>query len=142
MKKLLVVALSLLILTFLVGGLNVPEIFASSAPKCQDNKPSDTPRIRKIYAKPDHVILYHTSVAENNSYYYVAFGFSEGDERFGGQFNYTANQGHWTSYSIDHLSAGTTYYFKVRGGNGCKPGNWSTWVKVTTPQSGSKIFNY
>ncbi len=122
--------------------LATPFAFAVATPKCHDSKPSDTPRIRKIYAKPDHVIVYHTAVAENNSYYFVAYGFGKGDQRFGGQFNYGASSGHWISHSVSSLTPNTTYFFEVRGGNGCRPGNWSEWVKATTPLVGSKIYNY
>lgn len=125
-----------------VGIFAVPQTFAVPAPKCRDSKPSDTPRIRKIYAKPTHVILYHTAVAENNTYYFISYGFAAGDERFGVQFNYGATSGRRISYKISSLAPNTTYFFKIRGGNGCKPGNWSGWVKVKTPLRGSKIYNF
>lgn len=131
--------LSLVLSVFTVA---LPKAYAVPAPKCNDSKPSDTPRIRKVYAKPSHVILYYTAVAEHNTYYFISYGFAPGDERFGVQFNYDASSGHWIKYKINSLSPNTTYYFKVRGGNGCKPGNWSAWVKVRTPAQGFQIYNY
>ncbi|MBI2641475.1 fibronectin type III domain-containing protein [Candidatus Roizmanbacteria bacterium] len=110
--------------------------------KCRDAKPSDTPRIRKIYVKPGRAILYFTAVAENNSYYFVAYGFAEGDDRFGVQFPFGPSSGHWIKYGINALSPNTTYFFKVRGGNGCKPGNWSKWRKATTPKEGSRWYSF
>lgn len=110
---------------------------AVSAPKCKDAKPSDTPRIRKVYAKPDHIILYHTAVAENNSYYFISYGYSAGDERFGVSYDFGPTSGRWLSYSVNELAPNTKYYFKIRGGNGCKPGNWSTWIEAKTPAFGN-----
>ena len=110
--------------------------------KCTDAKPSDTPRIRKIDADPDHVIIYTTAVAQNNSYYFIAYGLQPGDERYGVQFNHGPSSGHWVSYKINNLTPKTTYYFKVRGGNGCKPGNWSTWVKVKTPAFENQLYYF
>lgn len=133
----LLVTLALFVINFFLTNS-----YASSSSKCNDTKPSDTPRIRKIYIKPTHAILYHTAVAKNNTYYFISYGFEEGDERFGVQFNYGASSGHWIKYKINSLTPNTTYYFKVRGGNGCKPGNWSSWVKVKTPVQGFQIYNY
>lgn len=141
-RKISVVIVILLLMTFCASVFVVRPIFAVSAPKCGDSKPSDTPRIRKIYAKPTHVILYHTAVAQNNTYYFISYGFAAGDERFGVQFNYGATSGRWINYKIKSLTPNTTYFFKIRGGNGCKTGNWSSWVKVKTPLRGSRIYNY
>jgi hypothetical protein len=50
------------------------------------------------------------------------------------EFDYSNTTG-VVSYDIGALSPDSTYYFKVRGGNGCMPGNWSNELKATTPQS-------
>lgn len=115
---------------------------AVRAPKCYDSKPSDTPRIRKIYIKPDHAILYFTAVQRHNTYYFISYGFNSGDQRFGVQFPFGASKGHWIKYSINHLAPNTTYYFQVRGGNGCRTGNWSSWAKATTPKNGHQIYKF
>lgn len=120
----------------------VPKAFALSAPKCGDTKPSDTPRFKRIDAKPTQAKLYFTSVQDNNTYYYIAYGLRVGDLSFGTQFDQAASSGHWVKYTIHALSPGTTYSFAVRGGNGCKPGNWSSWVTVTTPKQGLQIIRY
>lgn len=138
MKKISLVILPILVLS----ALFVTRAHAVSAPKCTDAKPSDTPRIRKIEAFPNRIKISTTSVEYNNSYYFIAFGFENGDERFGVQFPYGVTPHHWVNYFVNELAPSTTYYFKVRGGNGCKPGNWSTSVKAKTPTRGSLIYYF
>src|SRR5258708_21832886 len=36
------------------------------------------------------------------------------------------------NFSVNSLSPNTTYYFKVRGGNGCATGAWSNEISATT----------
>ncbi|GEM_PF-2962592 len=129
-------------IALLVFSVVFPKAYAVPAPKCNDAKPSDTPRIQRIDAKPKQIKLYTSSVAENNSYYYIAYGYQPGDERFGVEFPFGAMSGHSVKYVVNHLSPNTIYYFKARGGNGCKPGNWSAWVKARTPVQGILIYNY
>ncbi len=35
-------------------------------------------------------------------------------------------------FTINDLSPNTVYYFKVWAGNGCAPGDWSSWKMVKT----------
>ena len=54
--------------------------------------------------------------------------------RFGTKFAYGNSDGA-LSYTINDLEKNTTYYFKIRGGNGCMPGEWSNTVAVKTVSS-------
>lgn len=121
----------------LVGSLSTAE--AASSSKCRDKKPSDTPRIIRIDTKPHQAKLYFTSVADNNTYYYITYGYKPGDERFGVEFPMKAGSGHSVKFFIYSLTPGATYAFKVRGGNGCRTGDWSDWKKATTPLQGVRI---
>ena len=69
-------------------------------------------------------MLHFTPVSNNLSYYYVAYGLSPGSEEYGVSFPAGLSTGAVT-YTINSLNPNLTYYFKVRGGNGCAPGGWS-----------------
>lgn len=97
---------------------------STSAPVCVDIAPTNNPDLFQIDRSGSKAILYFTPVNDNLSYYYVAYGLSSGEERFGVSFQSGLSNG-VVSYTINDLNPNTTYYFKVRGGNGCAPGGWS-----------------
>lgn len=91
---------------------------------CKDSPPANNPDLFQIDRAGSKATLYFTPVNDRLSYYYVAYGISPGDERFGVTFSAGLTSG-VVSYTINDLNPNTTYYFKVRGGNGCAPGGWS-----------------
>ncbi|OGL53884.1 hypothetical protein A3K55_01720 [Candidatus Shapirobacteria bacterium RBG_13_44_7] len=100
---------------------------SNDAPICSDQPPINPPQLFQINRKGNQALLYFAPSRNPVSYYYVAYGFKEGDERFGTWFAYENSSG-VVSHTINCLSPGTTYYFKVRAGNGCMPGPWSNWL--------------
>lgn len=61
--------------------------------------------------------------------YTLRYGHKSGEYVYGlADFEPPAN---WMM-TVDELKPGTTYYFQVRAGNGCAPGNWSNEVVVKT----------
>lgn len=114
-----------------------PVISTTGVPSCPDLSPHNSPDLFEIAVTKDQATLYFTPVAGPVSYYYIAYGLSEGDERYGVWFPF----GYYTgviSFTIEKLSPNTVYYFKVRGGNGCAPGFWSDWLKAKTTNSSLK----
>lgn len=110
----------------------------ASAPGCGDWPPLNAPKLFQIDTSQNSASLYFMPVTDYLSYYFIAYGYKEGDWRFGTQFNSTQKIG-VVSHTINDLSANTTYYFMVRGGNGCAPGAWSNYLLAKTENLGLAV---
>jgi len=101
-------------------------------PICNDTKPSSAPMIISLTPNYNKVEIKFTAAQNPVSYYSVAYGYDKSCSEFGihniGLGNQTEDNN--ISYTINKLSSGQTYYFKVRGGNGCMPGSWSEVKKI------------
>lgn len=104
---------------------------SSGSAGCSDWKPMSTPNLFQIDTNTNSATLYFTPVTDHLTYYYVAFGHKQGDWQYGGQFNSSQKIG-VVSLPINYLSPNTTYYFQVRGGNGCATGDWSNALMAKT----------
>lgn len=103
----------------------------SSSPGCSDSKPSHAPDLFQIDTSKTQATLYFTPSGKPYLYYFISYATFPSAEQHGVQFN----KNNWdgvTSFTINSLSPHTSYYFKVRGGNGCMPGGWSNIMKATT----------
>lgn len=103
-------------------------------PMCRDLAPTSSPDLYQIDVTDTTATLYFAPVTGSVSYYAVSYGYWSGDERFGTSFAQGHSDGAIT-YTINHLEPGATYHFKVRGGNGCMPGEWGNEIKITTNKS-------
>lgn len=106
-----------------------------AAPSCTDQKPSSTPDLFQIDVSNTQAILYFAPVGDAN-YYFIAYGEGENTEVHGVQFDSGLSTG-VLAYTINLLQPNTTYSFKVRGGNGCMPGEWSNTMQVKTRNTSS-----
>lgn len=96
---------------------------------CSDTPPGSAPTITSIIPGTDSVILNWSKANSPVSYYALEFGTQSGNYQYGAS---NIGDGNATTYTVNSISPGVTYYFKLRAGNGCMPGAWSHEVAATT----------
>ncbi|MEK7534769.1 MAG: lamin tail domain-containing protein [Patescibacteria group bacterium] len=94
----------------------------AKAPACNEAKPGSAPTFLLAKAGVNRITLNWTKALDPVTYYLVAYGTSSGFYQFG---NPDIGGRDITSYTVYDLSGGTRYYFRVRAGNGCAPGDFS-----------------
>ena len=106
---------------------------STSTPSCTDQAPgAKAPWLYGAIAQDSgSVLLYFTEADNPVNKYVLEFGTKSGDYPYGVQDMGINIRGQMT-YLVKSLSSGTTYYFKVRGGNGCATGSWSNEISATT----------
>ena len=105
------------------------------APVCEDQKPQSAPRILSAVASGrNQATLTWSKAGEPPTYYLVSYGTKPGASQYG---NPNIGGKNTNSYVVRGLSDGETYYFKVRAGNDCAPGEFSNEIAVTA--TGDKL---
>lgn len=99
----------------------------SQTSTCTDSIPAKTPTNFVAIPGQNSVTLSWSEPDDNFTYHLIAYGtdpekFLYGNPNIGGK--------NTSSYTVNSLSAGTTYYFKIRTGNGCAPGPFSSIVSA------------
>jgi len=102
-----------------------------TTPGCGNQAPDHSPDLFQINTTKNNAKLFFTPVNNAVDQYYIAYGFTEGDERFGVKFDKGYYDG-VIDYTINELAPNAKYYFKVRAGNGCATGSWSNWLAAKT----------
>jgi len=99
-------------------------------PNCTDAAPGSAPQLLSALTKgTTQVTLTWSPASDPVSYYLVAYGTAPGKYIYG---NVYVGGHDTTSYTVGRLSPKTTYYFVVRAGNGCQPGEFSDEIASTT----------
>jgi hypothetical protein len=106
-----------------------------TAPTCSASVPSRAPDLFQIDTTSNKAKVYFSPVSDHTDKYYIAFGYTPGDMRFGGEL--VGNSTGVRSYTINSLSPNSKYYVRIRAGNGCATGGWSNEMKFTTAKKGS-----
>jgi hypothetical protein len=99
-----------------------------SGSSCSDSKPTSAPSSLTAVAGTNNVTLSWNKAGDPVTYYLVTYGESSGAQTYG---NPNVGGSATTSYVVGGLSGGKTYYFKVRAGNGCTPGDYSNEASAT-----------
>ncbi len=98
------------------------------SPSCNDTKPSKAPFLKSaVVTAPNEVTLTWTKAGDPVTYYLVSYGLKSNKGLYG---NPNIGGKDTTSYKVKGLSANQTYFFKVRAGNGCVPGDFSNEVSI------------
>lgn len=107
--------------------------WSGSSSVCSDQAPGNkVPWLYGAIAQDSSsVLLYFTEADNPVNKYVLKYGTKSGDYPYGVQDMGINSRGPMT-FLVKSLSPNTTYYFKVRGGNGCAVGNWSNEISAKT----------
>lgn len=102
---------------------------SSGAPTCGDSKPVSSPDVFQANTAPKSAKIFFTPLSDTNTYF-ISFSTNPNAEEHGA----TATLAHEgvQNFTINLLKQNTVYYIKVRGQNGCMPGDWSNVMKIKT----------
>ena len=111
-----------------------------SAPSCGDQAPGGkVPWLYGAIAQDSGSILLYFTEADNPvDKYVLEYGTKSGDYPYG-VLDMGVNSRSQMTFLVKSLSPNTTYYFKIRGGNGCATGEWSN--EISTKTKGFVSFN-
>lgn len=100
-----------------------------TTPTCSDASPHGVSSIFQFDVFKNSLTLYFTPIL-NNENYYISYSAKASAEDYGLSVKLSASG--VQEYTLNDLDPNTTYYFKVRGQNGCKTGEWSMIKSATT----------
>lgn len=102
----------------------------AEVPKCHANTPVGRPWIVAGHAlNATQIQLNFTNVASPIDHFSLTYGVESGHYIYGAENIGNKNS---SSYVVNALTPGRTYFFKINGVNGCAPGEWSNEVAVKT----------
>jgi len=113
---------------------------SSGSNTCNDQPPASAPNLFQINTTGSSAQLYFAPARGPYSSYNVSFGDGTKDEGYGAGFSLSQTSGA-LKYDVYKLKPNTRYTFKVRAGNGCKAGPWSSTLAVKTGAKNSKFIN-
>lgn len=98
--------------------------------ECRDDSPDSAPNLKSATAVGSSSIRLDFDKAKGDvEYYEMKFGTKSGEYKWGA---ITIGDEDTRSYTIKNLAPYTTYYFRVRAGNGCAAGDWSEEISART----------
>ena len=105
----------------------------STPSSCGDQKPgAKAPWLYGAIARDNSsILLYFTPNDSPVDKYVLEYGTKSGDYQYGVQ-NMGLNSRGQMVFLVSSLSHNTTYYFRVRAGNGCAVGSWSNEISAKT----------
>lgn len=105
------------------GGSSQP-----SAPSCNDSKPTKAPvLLGYTTTSKNQVTLTWSKALDPVTHYLISYGVKPNIPLYG---NPNIGDKNTTHYTVNALSGGVTYYFRVRAINNCTPGDYSNEIAV------------
>lgn len=102
----------------------------SAPPDCFDDPPASTPTVYSAVIKGQSAVeVFFTKSSGPLTGYLLEYGNSPDNFQFGAD---NIGGPDTSSYQINSLSRNTTYYFRIRGVNGCAVSAWSNLISATT----------
>lgn len=105
-----------------------------SAPVCTSWAPASAPDLFQIEMGDTRATVSYTPVLEADRYFLAFSSVNRNAEEHGVEYVPSHAKG-VQSYTVNYLQPNTSYYFKVRAGNGCMPGPWSRIMEAKTGSS-------
>lgn len=100
----------------------------AGAPLCNDQKPQSAPYLLSAKnSSPNEITLVWSKAGDPVTYYLVNYGENQAKLQYG---NPNIGGKDTTSFTVKNLNANVTYYFRVRAGNNCAPGDYSNVLEV------------
>lgn len=113
-----------------LGQVTFTSVETPTPASCTDGAPGSTPQLTSAVANgSSQITLTFTNSTNPVTNYLLAYGLSSGQYIYGNPN--VGGQG-TTSYTVNSLAKGTTYYFAVKAVNGCTPGSFSNEVSANT----------
>lgn len=109
---------------------------SSSPPSCSSQSPGNkAPQLYGALSQSaSSILLYFTPADTPVSRYVLEYGTKSGEYPYGIQ-DMGINTREQMTYLVQSLAPGTTYYFRIRGANGCADGPWSNEFSTTTQRA-------
>lgn len=108
---------------------------SNSSPSCDGPKPLTAPDLFQINVNNTTAKLFFTPISNTNNYH-ISFSTKSTAQDYDVDV-VLAREG-VQNYTVEQLKPSTTYYFKIRGKNGCTFGDWSNTFKITTRSKNTK----
>jgi hypothetical protein len=107
--------------------------------ECSEDVGIQPPYLYDAVAQGPHsILLYFTEAADPIEYYSMKYGYIQ-DIYNETKNNIGVKSKSRMTYLVENLSPNTTYYFKVRGNNGCASGDWSNDIEAKTKPNFSTV---
>jgi len=117
------------ILSAVSGSASADSGTTSSSYDCSDTKPIGTPDLFLIEPGVNSAKVYFNPI-NGIKKYYLSYSTKKSAQDHGVEISSDAKG--VEGYEVQYLNRNTKYYFKVRGQNGCMPGDWSNTKSAKT----------